>query len=186
MRKALWISLAVLFVAIGASKANADTVTYGLTYTDVAGGPSFGVGQVTIDSAVLTPSNSVFTNAPTSFIDAFSLTFSNFPNNGPITFTLANLGAAFISTDSSSQIVDFNFWSYDRIGLGTNTCATCTVPYLAGVDTFTGTVTDPVNNNTLVEYTIALTPVATPEPSVLLMLGMGLLGLVAVGRSKLC
>jgi hypothetical protein len=43
-----------------------------------------------------------------------------------------------------------------------------------------------VNNNTLVEYTIALTPVATPEPSVLLMLGMGLLGLVAVGRSKLC
>ena len=79
------------------------------------------VGQVTIDSAGLTPSNFDFTSVPTSFIDAFSLTFFNFPDNGPTTFTLANPGAAFINTDSSGQIIDFNFWPYDRIGLGANT-----------------------------------------------------------------
>jgi hypothetical protein len=155
---------------------SASTV-FDLTYTDVAGGPSFGVGQVTIEDSALVPFNSIFTNAPTSFIDSFSVTFFNFPNNSPLTFGLAQLGAAFLTTDASGNITDINFWSYDRIGLGTNTCPPCTVPYLAGVSTLTGTVTDPVNNNLLVEYSIGVTQ--TPEPSSSWLLLVGLLGVSA-------
>src|ERR1017187_3953994 len=177
----LWI-IALLFGVIQAPHARAGTVTYDLAYTDVAGGPSFGVGQVGIDSSVLIPVNSDFTSVLTGFIDAFSLTFDNFPANGPITFTLADLGAAYIVTDASSHIIDLNFWSYDRIAVGLNTCPSCTVPYLAGVSPLVGTVTDPLNDSMSVEYFISLTPVSTPEPSSLALLGASLLGLVVFGR----
>jgi len=150
---------------------------FDLSYTDVTGGPSFGIGQVTIENSALIPFNTIFTSTPASFLDAFSVTFFNFPNNPGLTFDLAQLGAAFLTTDGGGNITDINFWSYDRIGLGTNTCPPCTVPYLAGVAPLTATVTDPVNNNLLVEYSIGLTQ--TPEPSSSWLLLVGLLGVSA-------
>src|SRR5690348_7166096 len=75
-------------LALSAS-ASADTILYQLTYTDLA---SFGTGQVTIDSSVLTPNNFDFTNVLTNFVNSFSLTFLNFPSNGPITFGLSDPG----------------------------------------------------------------------------------------------
>src|SRR5262245_35431307 len=96
--------LCALAFALCAS-ASAATIPYQLTYTDLAAGPSFGTGQVTIDSSVLTPNNFDFTNVLTNFIDSFSLTFLNFPSNGPITFGLSDLGAAFLQTDGSGNII---------------------------------------------------------------------------------
>jgi len=72
-------------------------------------------------------------------------------------------------------------------GSGSEHLVTRTVPYLAEIARFTRTVTDPVNSNTLVEYTIAVAPVATPEPPGLLMLGMDFWGswlLAAVNCAK--
>ena len=170
------IAIGVIFTVCGS--LSASTISYNLVYSDVASGASFGSGQITIDSSALTANNFDLTNVPTSFISSLSLTFSNFPNNGPITFGLTNLGAAFLNTDGLGNIIDLNLWSYDRIGLGTNTCPPCTVPYLAGINVFTATVTDPVHNNTSITYHINLIPTATPEPTTILLTILGACGLM--------
>ena len=150
--------LGIAFLGLATiSGANAAILTYSLTYTDLAGGPSFGTGVVTIDSSVLIPDTSNFTTTPSSIIDSFGVTFFNFPNNGPITFDLSNLGAVYLLTGPSDSIDDFNFWTY--VPNGSNTCPTCTVPYLSGVASFVGTVTDPVHGNTVVTYGISVTEV---------------------------
>ena len=157
-------------------RLNADPVTYDLTYQSYdVGGVSFATGQVTIEESALTPNNFLFT-IPTSFIDSFSLTFFDYPNYGPITFGLSDLGAAFLQTDGSGSLYDFNVWSFDRLAVGTNDCQSCTGPYLDGFAYRAAQLRDPVRQ-TAVGYDIQFTEV--PEPSsAWLLVACGIIGLV--------
>jgi hypothetical protein len=148
-------------------------VSFDLTYTENDGlGTAKGIGQVTLDNSVLAP-NVDLLSAPT-FVDAFSLTFTGFPGLPSQSFGLPDLGAVFVLTGGAGNILDLNFWTYDRIALSTNTCPSCTTPYIAGVANFTGTLTDPADGLTR-QFAISLSP-AVPEPSTWAMMILGFAG----------
>lgn len=177
------IAFSFCIAAMSALALNAHAVplTYNLTYTEVGGGPSVGTGSVTIDSSVLAVHPNLFLFTTGGFVDAFSLSFTGFPGHASVNFGLGDLGAAFLSTDASSVITDFNFWTYDRIGGGGNTCPACTDIYLAGIGTFAASLTDPRQNGLQRQYNILLTPAAVPEPAALALVA---LGLAALGYSR--
>jgi len=150
--------------------AEAAINTYTLTYQQL-GGSSFGSGSLELDSAILTPDASVFTNTH-PFLQNFEATFWGIPGQSPLTFDLSRIVTVFIRTDFASEIADFNVWTYDRIAENSNTCSSCLEPYLAGTNIFVATVNIPGLNE---PYAYNVTLTAVPEPAAMALLGCGAL-----------
>jgi len=158
MRKALWVVAVLLFAAIGAPAAHADTITYtyvadgssdlaGTTFTIVSTGGFLSYGATSI--------------APTTASDVFY----DGADNGPIT------GVQFMS--STEICLDLSCGSLDLAGGGGSyaigTPGVYTLDIITGGGPGTLTITD--------------TPSATPEPAPVVLMTLGV-GLVFVMRKK--
>ena len=155
-------------ISVLSGSADAEFTGFVLNYTS---GTSVGIGMVTIDDSFLIPSQSLFDTG--TFLGSLVLTFSNtgLPMEDAVSFSLADVGAAYLVTNESSDVVDLNIWTYDRLGLGGNTCASCTDVYLAGVGPLTATLTEP-DSGMFLTYSVSITPI--PEPTALSLFGFGL------------
>src|SRR5262249_50270804 len=111
------------------------------------------------------------------FIDAFNVKFAGVPVLGTLTFTLPDVVDAFLQTDAGGNAIDLNFWSFDAIGSGSNTCPPCTSPYIAGVGFLTLTLTIPSHDLTLT-YGLSGSPIPEPVTWTTMLLGFGGLGLL--------
>jgi PEP-CTERM motif len=153
-----------------------QATTFAIMYTEMSG-PSTGSGTVTINNSVLVPNNQVLEPA-TDFIDAFNMKFIGVPVLGTLTFTLSDIVDAYLRTDADGDAIDLNFWSYNRIGSGSNTCPTCTNPYIAGVGFLTSTLTIPSDGGLTLTYGLSGGPIPEPATWTTMLLGFGGLALL--------
>ncbi|MEA5533797.1 PEP-CTERM sorting domain-containing protein [Crocosphaera sp. XPORK-15E] len=140
------------------STSEAQAATFDLSFTGNSTSIT-GTGTVTIDDVLLIPNQAFF---GLTGITAFQATLTNLPTvPNSTTFSLADVSAFIIFTDSNASITDFNLASASNAG-GFSAI---------GVDPFTFALQDQVG--TLDTVTIGITPAATsvPEPDFLTMLG---------------
>ena len=178
------LSLSVIFgVAIASSLSQADSVSINIKYTEVDTGVSLGLGVIEIDDSILTPNQSIFDQG--DFLSGFNLSFSDifFSGNDTIEFTLSDIQTAYLETDNSGNIIEINFWTYDRKNspsLDPNQCETCSEIYLSGISPFTATLNNPASSASLT-YNIELAS-AIPLPPAMLLFSSCLMGVFGIKR----
>lgn len=177
MKKALLLLLAM---AVMSAAAFAD-VTYTLTFTSDRGTGSTGTGTITVADSVILSGN-FFGNVGPSTVSNFAASFTGF--EGSQNFGTSSLNTLYLpSNGTPSGIGDMNFWSYDRIASGQNSCPSCTGIYFAGVAPFTMNMVDNATGYND-QYSISAQVSESPEPASLVLLGSGLLGAAGTLRRR--
>jgi hypothetical protein len=158
----------------------AVTNAYVLAFQESNGGVSYGSGTLQLDSAVLNPNTFILTNLHPFLVD-FEIQFVGVAGQPNLGFCLSNIVTVLLFTDSTSQILDFNIWTYDRIAVGDNTCPSCVDPYLSGVTILTSTLSIPASN-TAYMYNMTLTQIPEPHVFELVFWSIAVLGFARCQR----
>ena len=162
--------LAVLMLA-GVSKAAASTVTYDFSITNVSGPlPGPYSGSFSFDSSIISPGNLVL---GTGLLTAVDFTF-----NG-VTYNASNANTGYLRFDQSGALTQFCFGN-DADAEGCQVVFGYNTFYVTGTG-FSYTLTDALGGGGDTTFSLAA---ATPEPSSLMLLGSGVLGLAGVGRRR--
>ena len=102
-----------LWLVLSAAPSSALPVWVDLNYTTV-GGTGTAVAAIQLDDSLLRPNVVGFVNCDLSLIYSFSMTITGLITTPSSTsFTKADLGGYYISTDGGGNITDLNFFMLD-------------------------------------------------------------------------
>jgi len=167
--RALMGAAGLLALAGIVSSAEATPITYTFT-TELPLGTTYGTGSFTFDSSLIAPP------LPKTVTNA-DLTAFSYSDPAAGSFTLANLGSLNFTLGTTPTTSSFAFTAQSADGLRSFTGGVVDGNNTGGLSTSNsyapgGTLTHPYLRF----------PVAVPEPTSILLVGSGLLGLAAGGR----